>query len=77
MNDEIFEIYSTPACGNCVQAKNLLNSKGFEYKEYIVGQTVQKSDIEERCNCNVRQVPQIFKGNQYIGSLNELKGFLQ
>lgn len=70
------EIYSTPACGQCSMAKALLKAKNIEFVEYIVGQTAQKSDIETRCDCTVRSVPQIFVNDSYIGGINELKNRL-
>lgn len=67
------EIYSTPSCGQCVAAKSLLKAKSIEFIEYVIGQNAEKSDIETRCACTVRSVPQIFVNDEYIGGFNELK----
>lgn len=67
------EIYSTPACGQCVIAKNLLKSKDIPYTEYTVGQDVQKAEIEARIGSPIRSVPQIFMDNEYVGGLKELQ----
>lgn len=68
------EIYSTPSCPQCDVTKNFLKSKQIEYIEHVVGQTAQKQDIEDRCNCTVRTVPQIFVNDEYVsGGLNELR----
>lgn len=67
------EIYSTPACGQCVMAKNLLKSKEIPYTEYTVGKDVQKAELEERIGNPVRSVPQIFMDNEYVGGLDQLR----
>ena len=66
------EIYSTPTCGQCVMAKNLLNSKSIPYTEYTVGKDVEKSVIEERIGAPIRSVPQIFMDDEYVGGYQEL-----
>lgn len=67
------EIYSTPACGQCVQAKGLLKSKDIPFVEYTVGKDIDKASLEERIGTSIRSVPQIFMDNEYVGGLNELK----
>ncbi len=67
------EIYSTPACGQCVMAKNVLKSKEIPFTEYTVGKDVQKAELEERVGNPVRSVPQIFMDNEYIGGLDQLR----
>lgn len=67
------EIYSTPTCSQCVQAKGILKSKNIDYVEYTVGKDVDKSELEARIGTSIRSVPQIFLDGSYIGGLNELK----
>lgn len=67
------EIYSTPACSQCVMAKNILKSKEIPFTEYTVGKDVQKSELEERVGNPVRSVPQIFMDNEYVGGLDQLR----
>lgn len=67
------EIYSTPSCGQCVQAKGILKSKEIPYVEYTVGKDVDKSTLEERVGSPVRSVPQIFMDGDYVGGLTELR----
>lgn len=67
------EIYSTPACGQCVMAKNVLKSKEIPFTEYTVGKDVQMAELEERVGNPVRSVPQIFMDNEYIGGLDQLR----
>lgn len=65
-------IYSTPTCGQCVMAKNLLKSKDIPYEEYTVGKDVEKSVIEEKIGAPIRSVPQIFMNDEYVGGYKEL-----
>lgn len=67
------EIYSTPSCGQCNIAKSMLKAKNIEFIEYVVGQNAEKSDIETRCDCIVRSVPQIFINDSHVGGVNELR----
>ena len=67
------EIYSTPSCGQCVQAKGILKSKEIPYVEYTVGKDVDKSTLEDRVGSPVRSVPQIFMDGDYVGGLQELR----
>lgn len=67
------EIYSTPACSQCMQAKSILKSKDIPFTEYTVGKDVEKAVLEERVGSPVRSVPQIFKDDSYLGGLNELR----
>lgn len=77
------EIYTKPTCGYCVQAKNLLNSKGIPFKEFTIGTNASKEDIQQRINglgssAQVKTVPQIFyidKNNitTYIGGFTDLQ----
>lgn len=67
------EIYSTPACGQCVMAKNILKSKEIPFTEYTVGKDVQKAELEQRVGAAVRSVPQIFMDNEYVGGLEQLR----
>lgn len=66
------EIYSTPTCGQCQMAKNLLKSKDIPYTEYTVGKDVEKSELENRIGNSVRSVPQIFLNNEYVGGYQDL-----
>lgn len=72
----MIEIYSTPACSQCMQAKSILKSKSMEFTEYTVGKDVEKSVLEERVGTAVRSVPQIFINDAYVGGLTELKAHI-
>ena len=64
-------IYTTASCYYCVNAKKLLETKGYTYTEIRVDLDDKKR--EEMINLTgKRTVPQIFIGNQYIGGCDDL-----
>ena len=66
------EIYTTPFCGFCYQAKSLLNDKGVDYIEVdIISQPKRHSEMIERAG-GLQTVPQIFIDNQHIGGCDKL-----
>ena len=66
------EIYTTPFCGFCYQAKSLLNDKRVDYIEVdIISQPKRHSEMIERAG-GLQTVPQIFIDNQHIGGCDEL-----
>ena len=66
------EIYTSPFCGFCYQAKSLLNDKGVDYIEVdIISQPKRHSEMIERAG-GLQTVPQIFIDNQHIGGCEEL-----
>ena len=66
------EIYSSPLCGFCHQAKGLLNSKkvAFEDIDVMMNRT-KKAEMMERAGGRT-SVPQIFIDGNHIGSCDEL-----
>ncbi|OQR81744.1 phosphoadenosine phosphosulfate reductase [Thraustotheca clavata] len=69
-------IYSKPDCRYCIQAKEILQQKNLEFKEYIVDQDISTGQICERIGQVVHTVPQIFMYGEYIGGCTELKKYL-
>jgi glutaredoxin 3 len=65
-------IWSKDHCPFCVQAKNLLESKGIEYEERKIGTAWTKEQLLEAVP-NARTVPQIFLGEEHVGGYTELK----
>ena len=69
-------IYTKSHCPLCVQAKQLLASKGLDYTEISL-------DIEERRNNfmaaypDAKQMPQIFIGDQRVGGFAGLQAALK
>ncbi len=66
------EIYTTPFCGFCLQAKRLLDKKGVEYTEYnVLLRGGQRRQMIERSGGD-HKVPQIFIDGKHIGGCDEL-----
>jgi len=64
-------IYTTPYCGFCRRAKELLDEKGAVYTEIDVSNdTVKREEMEARSGR--RTVPQIFINAHHIGGCDEL-----
>ena len=79
-----FTIYSKPSCTFCDQAKALLQSKSILFEELIldVGQEkeplktyVPVASLKEKVP-TARTVPQIFRGETYVGGYTELRQLL-
>ena len=65
-------VWTKDACTFCVQAKQLLESKGIEFEERKIGKAWTKEQLLEAVP-TARTVPQIFLDEQYVGGYNELK----
>ena len=69
-------IYTKSACPLCVQAKQLLKSKGLEYTE-MNGEEQAVLDWFARDYPGVRQMPQIFIDGQRVGGFAGLQAALK
>jgi glutaredoxin len=65
-------IWSKENCTFCVQAKQLLESKGIEFEERKIGKDWTKEQLLEAVP-TARTVPQIFLDEQYVGGYQELR----
>jgi glutaredoxin 3 len=66
------EIYTTPFCGYCRMAKQLLAQKGIAVAEIDVsGDPGQRSRMMQRAGGR-RSVPQIFVGDTHVGGCDDL-----
>ncbi|MFT7224155.1 MAG: glutaredoxin 1 [Cellvibrionaceae bacterium] len=73
-----FTIFGRPDCGYCVRAKQLLESKDFEYRWVDINKEgISKADLEETVGKTVETVPQIFHGTQHIGGYTELNSYIK
>ena len=70
-------IYSKSACPLCVQAKQLLNSKGLEYLERHVEEDRDAHSWLITTHPEVRQLPQIFIDGRRVGGLAGLQAALK
>ncbi len=66
------EIYTSPFCGYCVQAKSLLEKKGATFKEISTLSTAgARDEMIARANGH-HTVPQFFINGEHIGGCDEL-----
>ena len=71
------DIFTSPLCGFCTAAKNLLIKKGVDFDEYdVVKEPSLKPVMIERANGS-KTVPQIFINQQHIGGWEQLYGLDQ
>ena len=71
------DIYTSPLCGFCRVAKNLLIKKGIDFNEYdVLKEPSLKPIMIERANGS-KTVPQIFINQQHIGGWEQLFGLDQ
>ena len=69
-------LYSKSGCPLCVQAKNLLRSKGLNYFEINCDNPYEFDGLRER-HPEARQLPQIFIDGQRVGGLAGLQAALK
>ena len=69
-------VWSKYHCPQCDQAKALLSLKGIQFEERKIGDGYTKEELLEAVP-TARAVPQIFINEQYVGSLTELKSYLE
>ena len=68
------EIYTSPLCGFCYQAKSLLKNKGVDFDEVdIIANPDRKPEMITRA-MGRQTVPQIFINNAHIGGCDDLFG---
>ncbi len=66
-------IYSTLTCPYCVNAKQLLESKGAKYTEVVLDNDPAKQKEMLTKTNGKRTVPQIFINGEHIGGFDDLK----
>jgi glutaredoxin len=70
------EVYGTRSCGYCRKAKSLLQARGIEYREFIVGKDISAEALSSKIGKPALTVPQIFLDGEHIGGYTELAGRL-
>jgi glutaredoxin len=65
-------VWSKPSCPYCVMAKKLLEQKGYEIEERVIGLGFTKVQLLEAVP-DARTVPQIFLDEEYIGGYDKLQ----
>ena len=69
-------VWSKDNCPHCVQAYEMLASKGFAFEERKIGVNATREELLEAVP-NARSVPQIFMYGNHIGGLKELKIYFE
>ena len=80
---QVIKVFSRPVCNYCTQAKELLSKAGFEYEEYLLGDSmktlgenkyqVTPDQFFEMIGKTVRTVPQITWDDELIGGFTDLR----
>jgi glutaredoxin 3 len=66
------EIYSSPWCGYCYRAKQLLESKGVEFVEFdVMEETSRRQEMVARAQGRTT-LPQIFINGKWVGGSDDL-----
>ncbi len=65
-------IYTMYNCVNCVQAKQLLKTRGIPFKEVLVQDNDDMAWIELFEKSGMKTMPQIFNGEVLVGGYSEL-----
>lgn len=66
------EIFSSPQCGYCVRAKELLTDKGATYVDRDISCAEHREEFLRRLP-RARSVPQIFIDGLHIGGFEDLE----
>jgi glutaredoxin len=53
-------------------AKSLLQARGIEYREFVVGEDISADELSARIGRPALTVPQIFLDGEYIGGYTDL-----
>lgn len=66
------EIYTSPYCGYCHRAKQLLTRKGAAFTEIdVMGDPARRAEMTRRSNGG-QTVPQIFIDGKHIGGCDDM-----
>jgi glutaredoxin 3 len=68
----IVEIYTKTLCGYCWRAREIFDSKGIEFAEYVIdGGGPKREEMIQRANGR-STIPQIFIDGRHVGGCTEL-----
>ena len=65
-------IYSSSNCSFCIMAKELMESKGIAYKEFLVERNPELVLEVVKKSGGLRTVPQIFIDDYHVGGYDDL-----
>ena len=72
----MYTIYGKTGCATCIQAKQLLETKGLEYEYALLGLNYSLDEFYNVAPKTHRTFPMVAKDGNYIGGLTELKEVL-
>lgn len=71
---ESVSLFTKPGCPFCAKAKQLLQDRGLQYEEIMLGKDA--TTVSLRAVTGRSTVPQVFIGGRHIGGSEELEAFL-
>lgn len=72
-----FVIYTTPSCGYCRMAKELITKRGHKYSEKVIGTDLTKEEFFAKMGPNIKSVPQVFLYDRHIGGYEKLQEYFE
>ena len=72
----MFTVYGKTGCSACVQAEQLLETKGLDYEYTLLGLNYSLEEFYNVAPKTHRAFPMVAKDGNYIGGLVELKEIL-
>lgn len=75
MTQPYIRVFTKNDCPFCVQAKQLLQNKGYTYTEFVIGEDIDRDDFVSAFP-KVKTVPHIIIGNNQIGGYKQLAEML-
>ena len=70
---ESVSIITKPGCPYCAKAKALLESRGYQYEEIVLGRDASTTSV--RAITGRTSVPQVFIGGKHIGGSDDLAAY--
>ena len=68
---KMYKLYTTPSCGFCIMAKQLLANNNLEYEEVCI--QTDEQEKQKIKDMGFSTVPQIWKDGDHVGGYYELK----
>lgn len=72
---EEIALFTKPGCAFCAKAKTLLDNKGLEYEEVVLG--TDATLVSLKAMSGRETVPQVFIGGKHIGGSEELEAYFK
>lgn len=73
-----FTVFGREGCGFCRRAKQILELKGLPLRYVdIHAEGISPADLAKTIGREVKTVPQVFHGQDYVGGYTELAAYLE